>query len=460
VLLIINVVVVLGLSILALWCYRGNGQLARRVRPRSSAVIGGILVWWSFLLLPWLHLDVTRYLGLDSPLELASWEALAVSVRHLAVRLGGETVENALPIVSLLANPPGALLLVWRPTALSDVWLPAALIAAPAVALVSAVCTVASLTRIRLKVRMYLCIAQSSLAILAFVLLFLTIPALDAWGTQGQFPEALIAVLVGSHLGGGTWVALGGLVLLLLGGAQTYDALIVEQHPEAGRLADALASRVRSVYALRPQWCTAMGSILVLASFLLLPWVKLEPQAFADNLASLASPVDWLVEPLCRALETVGVATCTGAELDQVLFSSPDAHRSLQAVSTTPILTGTGFVGSIPWFSPPLQIGVLAAVSGSALFLLWSVASLALPQVAGLERVIEAACGLVAMVALLPGAYYHHMLDTMGTGGHFAISLLSVLAQSRVSYGAIVYLMGLLFMAIGAGQAALGGLES
>jgi len=456
VLLIIHLVVVLGIGVFAFWSHRGSGKWARRVRPRSCTVIGAILVCWSFLLLPWLHLDVTRYLGLDSPLELASWEALAAGARRAAVQLGGEAVESAIPILGLLANPPGALLLVWRPNALSDLLLPAALLAAPAVALASLACMFTSLTRVKPGICMLLCMAQSGLALLGFVMLFLAIPTLDAWGTQGRFPDALIPLLTGSRLGAGVWVALGGLVLLFFGGAQIYDALIVEQPREAGILADALADRARRIQVCRPHWSMAVGSALVLASFLVLPWVQLEPQAFAGNLARVTNPVERMVGPACHALETVGVTTCTGTELDHVLFSTQDVQRVRQVVSSMPALTGMDLVALVPWLNPSLQLSLLVPVTVSAVCLAWSVVVLLAPKAARAALAIQAGCGLVSGLMLLPGVHYHSMLDTIGTQGDFAISLLSVLAQSRVSYGASLYLIGLLLMGIGGAQAVLG----
>ena len=176
---------------------------------------GGVFFLASFVLLPWVSFAFLDYF-IGGP-EIVS-DAIPKALGALMNLLGQEALSALFGLFEKFGAIPGWLLpFVVAPFA--GIWHGAALLLGPIVSSISLVwLTVLLIMKPGARVRCLLGWLQVAFAMLAWVLLLLEMPTIDAIGSHRNFAAHFFAVASGARMTGWVWFAWAGLLLLVIGG--------------------------------------------------------------------------------------------------------------------------------------------------------------------------------------------------------------------------------------------------
>lgn len=217
------ILIIIWLALTAL-VWRSEAPIARSMRPRLITLLGVVTIWGSFFSLPWVQFDFTAYLD-ESRLKI-----LTENIGFIGNLIHADKITDFLDIVFNEAFLNG--LYIQASPFLGvreriDILVPMFL---ALFAFVILPWTVYFRGRLFTKV---LGIFLSVGALLSFFLLAGVLNEIDALGTTQHAQWALVAALLGVHIGAGPLFTLGGLLLLFAGGIiELFDSNDVDSHDD------------------------------------------------------------------------------------------------------------------------------------------------------------------------------------------------------------------------------------
>jgi hypothetical protein len=426
---------------------------SEHLRERTLALIGPLLFLWSFLVLPWVSLNVDCLLSLpvgDLGTVIQQTGISAAATESITNPALANTVSPASFIYVMATNPSGVLLTRYYPTVNLNLPLLVILWAPVLYAIFVLVSGILSLTNIFTGILKLL----GSMVFLIGLFLILPLmvaglPMIDAWGTQSQFLPGLAAILLNAHLGWGVWIAFAALIMMIIGGERIHTAAS-NVDVERGHVSDNPAAEfIQGLLNVNPRIWIIIGSVLFLISFFALPWLQFSPEGYALNLQSLNGITEELRDPLC---------VMQGLKEDCDLYDAPwpftDTRvQTLQArVAAGDRLPGMALVTNPLTTNMLLNLTSIAGVALSVVSIIWSAIFMSQYNDAHDHRlnvILMSILGPLALVVLVSLLLFYPSIDVLGTRGNFQVSLLMAVAETTVGYGAALALIGMALIAIG-----------
>jgi hypothetical protein len=186
----------------------------RRILPLWMVGFGVWLSAGSFAFLPWITFAPWRY-ARRFTVDVAAEVVLVIleqAERFAHVAKALEFVSDAVKFINL----SGWLAFIAMPS--FNLYVRLAILAAPGAALLSLVAASIGAVSRSEPVTRWAGIVQAGGALSALVILITGLPMIDSWGTLRSFPVNLLPVFMGAELCYGVWVALLGLVVLVVSG--------------------------------------------------------------------------------------------------------------------------------------------------------------------------------------------------------------------------------------------------
>ena len=207
------ILLLLVATIFIMWTLWGSGDQPDRFRLRLPAIAGSVMVFTSFLFMPWIKFAPIDYLIniLPDLIEDDVTNALAFLIKLL----GQVRVAKLVTLITSIGYLPGWALIILMPTKSIMVRLTIFLVGL--VGLVGLLWFPISLFIHKQTVFRTVSIVQAIISFLVALLLLFQTPMIEAWGSSGTFFPGLITLFSGVQMGFGVWVAWVGLLLLGLG---------------------------------------------------------------------------------------------------------------------------------------------------------------------------------------------------------------------------------------------------
>jgi len=422
-----------------------DDPLAESLSYRLPTLIGVIAVLGSFLWLPWLNFAPWQYARFVPDW---AWDILPEVLRSLDNLLGSDALHRALSLLESFSALPGRWLIILIPT--PDLWVRLVIGLPVMVAVLSMLWLLAS-PFIRLKVvTQFMGAWQVSSSFLAFVLLLLQVPNIDAWGTSGNFWLGLIALLTGAQMGFGVRASLAGLFFLILGGLREIERGRDVSPPKP--LPYQPPEQEEAFPGWRRKALSFIGTILLLTSFFGMPWVQFGGQEYFD------ANLHWFVDQanLQQVVEVVPDQfpflrwEPKGEQgLLRWFLGEPKLVWLVQRAQRAAHVTGWDLSVSPCPVSLYFRLALYLLLAVGIVTLIWNPISLA-DVTSKFHKVIAIGCGVIALVVLLFLFQCLPTIDTLGIRGDFKLSLLLLMAGAHVGWGVWFAFIGLALLIIGA----------